>query len=108
MTQIIKYEQVNVRVSNMADDSRTYDIMATVNNLTTGSKVAGIEGGQVQKDGLMKAYFNAYSDGMLTVNYQAASTADERTAVLTAINDFVAEVKVHVSIEQATTSLTEA
>lgn len=91
----IKYENVNVRMSNAADDAREYDIQATVNNIMA-VEVGNIEAGCVTKEGTVKAYFNCYGDGMLTINYQPTASSDERSKIIEAINVFVADVKEHI------------
>ena len=91
----IKYENVNVRMSNAADDAREYDIQATVNNIMA-VEVDNIEAGSVMKEGTVKAYFNCYGDGMLTINYQPTASSDERSKIIEAVNVFVADMKEHI------------
>ena len=91
----IKYENVNVRMSNAADDAREYDIQATVNNIMA-VEVGNIEAGSVMVQGTVKAYFNCYSDGMLTINYQPTALSDERSKIIEAVNVFVADVNEHI------------
>ncbi len=91
----IKYENVNVRMSNAADDAREYDIQATVNNIMA-VEVGNIESGSVMVQGTVKAYFNCYGDGMLTINYQPTASSDERSKIIEAVNVFVADVKEHI------------
>ena len=91
----IKYENVNVKMSNAADDAREYDIQATVNNIMA-VEVGNIEAGSVMVQGTVKAYFNCYGDGMLTINYQPTASSDERSKIIEAVNVFVADVKEHI------------
>lgn len=88
-TEDLKVENANVRVSNANEEGRVYDIMATFT--TSNGVLKRVEGGQVQKNGLMVAsfYTGHDSDKSTTVTYM--NTAHEDTAMQCELIQLISE-----------------
>ena len=95
----IKYESLqsaNIRVSNAADSVRIMDISSNV-NINNGTTVSNIDNGQVMQEGIIKATFNSWNEGMLNISYQGVNTSEEQCAILNAVNEFILEVKQYIT-----------
>lgn len=81
----------NLRMDNSVDADREYNIAANV-NIDSGSVVNSIDSGNVIKEGIEIATFNAYSDNNLQINFNNVATSEQCT-VITAVNAFIADVR---------------
>lgn len=81
----------NLRMDNSVDADREYNIAANV-NIDSGSVVNSIDSGNVIKEGIEIATFNAYSDNNLQINFNNVA-ASEQCTIITSVNAFIADVR---------------
>lgn len=86
-----------VKVDNLVDAQRAYDIEANVE--MSGTTVSRINSGFVKKDSVQVATFNSYDNVNLNINLSVEG-AEERCAVTTAVSEFIDDVKAMVSVEK--------
>lgn len=79
---------------NSSDEERVYDISANV-NIQQQTNISSIDNGQVKNsEGMIYATFNSWGNvsSNLNIQYQNA-TEEERSAILTAVNDFISNLE---------------
>lgn len=82
----------NVRMDNSVDAGRVYDIEANV-NISTGNYVQSIDAGSVKKEGENEvATFSSWGGDNLQINYNGVN-AEEQCAIITAVNQFIADAR---------------
>lgn len=81
----------NLRMDNSVDADREYNIAANV-NIDSGSVANSIDSGNVIKEGIEIATFNAYSDNNLQINFNNVA-ASEQCMIITSVNAFIADVR---------------
>ena len=87
----IALESAKVKVSNETNETKVYNITATV-SVSMNGHVDNIESGEVTKDGSSMATFNAWGEDGLTVNYNNVP-ADDRCAVMDAVSEFITDCR---------------
>lgn len=98
-----RMNSANVRLDNSGDSERSYDVVANVG--IAESQVTQFNG-EVTKDGKQMGSFSCYGNNgdNLSINYQNVPVA-EQGAMLTAVQDFLAESRAFVASSTSLTSL---
>lgn len=96
----VKLNSANVKYDNSVDTERVYDIEANTN--LNGSKVVSMDGGAVRKETILVASFSMYGDHHLNINFQNVSDTTEMCSILNAINEFIKNIELDVTINNIT------
>lgn len=99
-----KVNNANLSVTNEADSERKYDIKAEVN--VNGTTVESVNGGDVKKSGVTVADFTQWGDS-LSPTFRGVANVAEMCEALTAISEFVADVKAAVAKAKVTVATEE-
>lgn len=94
--EFTKLNSANVSADNSVDESKKYDITASVN--IQGKNVSSVDAGRVIKNGVEIASFSKWGQAQLNINFNVADVM-EMCSIITEVDAFYSDVVLKVENE---------